>query len=137
MLKWLVLALLLVAQPALADIAISNKSTAGAQATASAAAITGVSYRACKVTATVAADATGVTGITTLNVRDGATGAGTVVWTIVLSTSASSTAGVQTPNLNIVGSPGTAMTVEFAAGAANSGVETVNLTLGRGLPCDP
>ncbi len=125
------------ASSARADIAISNKSSAGAQATASAAALTGVLYRACKVSATVAADATGVTGIMTLNLRDGATGAGTVLWNIVLSTGASSTVGIQTPNLNILGSPGTAMTIEFAAGATNSGVETVNLTLVPGRQCDP
>ena len=126
----------LVALPARADIAISNKSSAGAQATASASAITNVLYRACKVSATVAADATGVTGIMTLNLRDGATGAGTVLWTTVLSTGASSTVGIQTPNLNILGSPSTAMTLEFAAGATNSGVESVNLTVAPGRSCD-
>jgi hypothetical protein len=64
-----------------------------------------------------------------VNIRDGATGAGTVLWTlripIVVTTLTSRE--IFLDNLHIVGSLNTAMTVEFsAAGGANTN-EIVNM----------
>lgn len=66
----------------------------------------------------------------TLNLRDGATGAGTIIWsqTVVLAAAAGAKDEVSMSGLNIVGSAATAMTLEFvAAGGANT-FESVSLT---------
>jgi hypothetical protein len=65
----------------------------------------------------------------TLNLRDGATGAGTVLasWTFVLAGAIAAKDEVILCDLNIVGTANTAMTLEFsAAGGANT-LESVNL----------
>ena len=72
-------------------------------------------------TAGTAAPAATVVG---LNLRDGATGAGTVLWAVTMAAPAA--AGTMSPvvqlcGLNIWGTPNTAMTLEFnAAGGANT-----------------
>lgn len=66
--------------------------------------------------------------ILTINVRDGATGAGTVLWTLKLPITATTLtmSSIFLNDLNIVGTANTAMTVEFsAAGGANTN-EVVN-----------
>src|SRR5258706_511789 len=57
---------------------------------------------------------------TTLNLRDGATGAGTILASWVLSVPGviGSCAILPLDSLEIIGSPNTAMTLEFAAGVA-------------------
>lgn len=131
-------ALLLLAWPASAAmVETHNVSAAGVQATTTVAAQAGVSYRPCAITAVVAQDATGVSGIATVNLRDSTTGAGTILWTAVVSAAASSSAGVVVRGVGIPGTPGNAMTLEFAAGASNSGVESVSLIFARNASCDP
>jgi hypothetical protein len=56
-----------------------------------------------------------------LNLRDGATGAGTILWALRLHAIPAGTTGIAIAGLNIFGSAATAMTLEFAAaGGANT-----------------
>lgn len=112
---------------------IIHAPAANAQATASkAAGAAGVRHVCTAISATFVASTTAPAAVqVTVNVRDGATGAGTVIWTAVMSlpaTGGASAAPVQLAGLNIVGSAATAMTIEFsAAGGANT-VEAVSLS---------
>jgi hypothetical protein len=60
-----------------------------------------------------------------VNLRDGATGAGTIIWTYQLSAPTAAALGIQSISpfsfcgLNLVGTTATAMTLEFSAGVAN------------------
>lgn len=63
-----------------------------------------------------------------LNVRDGATGAGTILWSQRLLVIASGVTGFSLSGLNIVGSVNTAMTLEFSAAGGASTNESVALT---------
>lgn len=105
---------------------------ANTQATASRAAKAGFRHVAQTVTATLVAGASAPTAVqVTVNLRDGATGAGTVIWSGVMSvpaTAGQSSQPLVLSGLNLVGSVNTAMTLEFsAAGGANT-VEAVTLT---------
>jgi hypothetical protein len=109
---------------------ISNPAT-GTQASASRPAST-VTLRHVANCITFSAGSTTAPALTalTINLRDGATGAGTILrtWQIVISAST----GQNTPpeevcGLNIVGSPQTAMTLEWSAGLANL-IESVSLS---------
>lgn len=66
----------------------------------------------------------------TVNLRDGASGAGTVLasWTLVLAAAVAAQDQIVLQGLEIIGSPNTAMTLEFsAAGGANT-FESVTMT---------
>lgn len=82
----------------------------------------------CKaITATVACAATAQTPINIV-LRDGASGAGTILWSAKLAAPANSAGVIAVAGLNIVGSPNTAMTLEFGgAGVANS-EQTVSMS---------
>lgn len=105
---------------------------ANTQATISkAAGAAGVRHVCTGISATFVAGATAPVAVqVTVNVRDGATGAGTIIWTGVLSlpaTAGSSAFPIHLSGLNLVGTAATAMTIEFsAAGGANT-VEAVAL----------
>lgn len=60
-------------------------------------------------------------------VRDGATGAGTILWSARLTAPAGTTIIVERNGLNIRGSVNTAMTIEFAAAPAGTDFQAVNL----------
>lgn len=64
----------------------------------------------------------------TLNIRDGASGAGTVLWSAVLSLPATdgSLDGIALSGLYIPGSTATAMTIEFAAAGGANTIESVS-----------
>jgi hypothetical protein len=62
------------------------------------------------------------------NLRDGATGAGTILWSGRLSAAAGASSCVVVPNLLIVGTVNTAMTLESAAAPASTNFATVALT---------
>jgi hypothetical protein len=102
-----------------------------AQATASKAAVAGIRHICTGITASLSAGSTAPAAVeVSINLRDGATGAGSVVWTGVMSlpaTAGASAAPVQLSGLQIIGSVNTAMTLEFsAAGGANT-FEAVSL----------
>lgn len=112
--------------------AVTNTATAAAQATiARAAGATGVAHVCTSITGQINGDATGNADVGTLNLRDGATGAGTVLWTAKLTLATGANA-VGTPialtGLNIVGSTATAMTLEFSAAGATHSLQTVSMT---------
>jgi hypothetical protein len=106
--------------------AITHAPGAATQATISqAAGGAGVFNHATCISATFASGATGGTG--TLNLRDGATGAGTVLQSWDLSAITLTSIGVYISGVDIPGSANTAMTLEFAAAGAATTLEKVNL----------
>lgn len=62
-----------------------------------------------------------------VNLRDGATGAGTILWTERLMAPAGVTFTITRDGLNIPGSANTAMTLEFTAAPGATNFENVNL----------
>lgn len=109
--------------------AVFHSPAASSQATISIALESGVRHVADCVSFTAAA-ATAPTA-TALNVqlRDGATGAGTVLqqWAIVAPATVGTHATFSVCGLNLVGTTATAMTLEFSAGLTNE-IESVSLT---------
>lgn len=106
---------------------------ANTQATASrAAAAAGVAHCATSVNAALVAGTTAPTAATaTLNLRDGATGAGTVLWSETLGISATAGSGqhVQaTFPAPLCGTAATAMTLEFSAASGLNTLQSVALT---------
>lgn len=102
------------------------------QATISKSAVAATRHVATAVTATLASGSTAITvPATPVNVviRDGATGAGTIIWQSYISavTTAGSMATVQASGLNLVGTANTAMTVEFSAAGGVGTFESVSL----------
>lgn len=98
-----------------------------AQATASkAAGGAGVRHVATGVTACIggAALLTAANGV--LNLRDGATGAGTIIWTAYLQ-NAANIANCLTFPLHLPGTANTAMTLEFAGAGGTNNQESVTL----------
>lgn len=65
-----------------------------------------------------------------VNLRDGATGAGTILWSdrLAVVDAAGGVCKVAIAGLNIVGSENTAMTLEFAAAPGGASFESVTLT---------
>lgn len=106
---------------------------AATQATASRAAKAGFRHVAQTVTATLAAGTTvpGAATQVTVNLRDGATGAGTIIWSAQIALPATIAATAQPiilSGLNLVGSVNTAMTLEFSGAGATNTFEAVTLT---------
>lgn len=118
--------------PATDSWSVFHEPAANAQATITKAAGTGTQRHVCTdLTATIAAQATAPAAVQVVaRLRDGATGAGTVLWAAVLSIPA--TAGISCGvaiafSHPKIGSQATAMTLEFsAAGGANT-IEAVSL----------
>lgn len=102
---------------------VTNNPAAGSQATASrAAGATGVRHVANCITFSSASTTAPALTALTVNLRDGASGLGTILWTQQIAISA--TTGQNTPpnqvcGLNIIGSPATNMTLEWSAALAN------------------
>lgn len=102
----------------------------GSQGTASkAAGGVGVRHVADCVTYSAGAAAAPAATLLTINLRDGATGAGTILWqtTINAAATAAQHGSGQICGLNLIGSTNTAMTLEFSASLANES-ESVTLT---------
>lgn len=111
---------------------ISNVSAGGAQGTASKAAGGGTVRHIVDCISFSADSSAAVTASNvTLNVRDGATGAGTAIWSYALSFPTVAALGVQevAPHslcgLNLIGTANTAMTIEFSAAVTGS-IQAVN-----------
>lgn len=102
---------------------------AGSQATASKAAIAGVRHVADCVSFSAGAIAAPVATVLQVNLRDGASGAGTIIWTqtIDVSTAIGSDGAFSFCGLNLIGSVNTAMTLEYSASLANLN-QSVTLT---------
>lgn len=109
---------------------VVHNPAAGSQATASIAAESGVRHVADCVSFSGAATTNPSATALTINLRDGATGAGTIIWTYeVVATAAT---GNLVPahsicGLNLVGTTNTAMTLEYSALLANL-IESVSVS---------
>jgi hypothetical protein len=77
---------------------------------------------------TVSVAAVAAQGIIRFNLRDGATGAGTVLWSCAMIVLAGDSRQVTLSGLNIFGSVNTAMTLESAAAPAATNFATVSLS---------
>ena len=98
------------------------------QATASrAAGAAGVRHVATTLTACIASGITVQTPVL-INLRDGATGAGAVLWSGAVSAPANDSNCTIISGLAMIGTAATAMTLEFAAAGAAATQETVTLT---------
>ena len=101
------------------------------QATISKAAGGGTVRHVCtSISATIATSAAPTATQEVINLRDGATGAGTILlsWTVSLQAVAGDRAGVVLGGLNIPGTANTAMTLEFATAGGTSTFEQVAMT---------
>lgn len=111
--------------------AVNHTPAAATQATITkAAGGAGVRHVCKSITATFIGLAAAAEATVLVNLRDGATGAGTILWStrlLVTGTTGSET-GVTISNLNIVGSDNTDMTLEFAAAGAANTFESVAMT---------
>lgn len=123
---------LLVHQPG--NWSITHTPTANTQATITrAAGGAGIRHVCTSITALLSAPAAATSGVVQINLRDGGTGAGTILWSATVQIGGASSVsggavGVSISGLNIFGTANTAMTLEFsAAGGANTS-ESVALT---------
>jgi len=108
----------------------TNTPAANTQATASIAAGGGtVRHVATSITWCLATDTATAVGPIAINLRDGATGAGTIIrsWYVNISLAEESRC-VDLSGLNMTGSANTAMTLEFAAAGGAATLETVSFT---------
>ena len=87
-----------------------------------------VRHVATGITACIANPAAIVSGPLTVTLRDGATGAGTVLRSWALSAFANDSKCADISGLNMTGSAATAMTIEFLAAGGVGSQETVTLT---------
>ena len=104
--------------------AINHAPAATTQATIARAATTGARHVAKHLTVCVTEVA--AQPALAFNLRDGATGAGTVVWTASLS-AAAGTSQCVAADVDIIGTANTAMTLESAAAPASTNLATVSL----------
>jgi hypothetical protein len=111
--------------------AASSNPGANTQASASqAAGGSGVRHVCTAVSFSVASDGTAPAATQlVVNLRDGATGAGTVLasWTIAVPAAAGAFASLSLAGLSVVGSANTAMTLEFAAAGGAHTYEACNV----------
>lgn len=105
---------------------IQHQPATATQATITRAAVGNTRHVCTGITACIAAGATAQTPII-VNLRDGATGAGTILWSGALSAPVNGCASVPVAGFNIPGSLGVAMTLEFAGAGVAASQETVSL----------
>ncbi len=103
-----------------------HQPAAATQATISRAADVGGRHVCRSVTVSVATGAT-ASGIITFNLRDGATGAGTILWSCKLSAAINGSDSISVP-MNVIGTKNTAMTLESAGAGAATSELTVAIT---------
>jgi hypothetical protein len=106
---------------------INNTANAGTPTVSKASGGGSVRHVAACVSISVAAAGTAQPAVQ-VNLRDGATGAGTIIRTWQLAAPANDSATVDLCGLNITGSAATAMTIEFAAATAAATQASVNLS---------
>lgn len=112
------------------DWAITHTPAAATQATISrAAGAAGVRHICTGISATLIGLAASAEATILVNLRDGATGAGTILasWRLLVTGTTGSETGIALTGLNIPGSAATAMTLEFAAAGGADTFQTVAL----------
>lgn len=115
-----------------ADWAVQHTPGAAAQATISKAAITGFAHTCTSITVTLAAVGAQAAELVFV-LRDGASGAGTILWTGGMVGAAATSQNITISPLNIKGTRGTAMTLETTAAPAATNLAKVSMT-GRTEP---
>lgn len=108
------------------DWAVNNTPAASAQATVTKAAVAGFAHVCTSISATLSAVV--AQAAVQLNLRDGASGAGTILWSKQVILPAGGVWEVSISNLVIRGTNGNAMTLEFSAAPAATNLEAVSLT---------
>jgi hypothetical protein len=108
-----------------ADVAAFSTPAAGAQATASLAALGATQKWVCTSISWTVSGTAGQSA--TLNLRAGTTGAGTVIWSRTCVIPANGIWSGDLSNISIAGAYNTAMTLEFSAGVASQ-TESVAFT---------
>jgi len=112
-----------------ADWAVNNVGAAATQATITkAAGAAGVKHVCTSVSGVVSTVGTAQAAQLVFNLRDGATGAGTVLWSIGVSIATNTAFGFFLSGLNIIGSATTAMTLETAAAPVAAAFASVAMT---------
>ena len=106
---------------------IQHTPAASTQATITRAAGTGL-MRHVATSATVCIVATAAQTALAFNLRDGATGAGTIIWSVSLAGTAGTGQCVPSGPIHLVGSTATAMTLESSAAPTATNFVTVTLT---------
>lgn len=107
----------------------TNTPAAATQATVSrVAGGAGVRHVCNSISASIAAVATGTTAVMQAVLRDGATGAGTILWSTVMAVVPNTSTAVNLTGLSILGSANTAMTIEFTAAGAATTIESVTIS---------
>lgn len=76
---------------------------------------------------TVALGGTSASGLVTVNLRDGATGTGTILWSAVMKTLANDSKSITLGGMQVIGTKNTAMTLEFDAAGGAATEQTVSL----------
>lgn len=111
------------------DWSVTNVPAAATAATISrAAAAAGIKHVCTSISATVSTVGTAQTAALVLNLRDGATGAGTILWSTQISLPVNVTWQLNLSGLNIGGTNATAMTLEFAANNVAASFSSVAMT---------
>lgn len=106
---------------------LTNAPAAATQATATRAAVAGVKHILKSIQASLQAVAAQAAPVTCV-VRDGLTGAGAILWQDRLIATVGTNGQISVVGLNIVGTSGNAITVEFTAAPAATNFETVSAT---------
>ena len=116
-------------RPGSQDTSAFSTPAVATQATASLAA-TGATQRwiCTSISATLATAATPQAAAVTLNLRNGASGAGSIIWSKQVILPANGLWEVNLSDLSIPGAYGAAMTLEFSAAGAGGTFESVALT---------
>lgn len=103
---------------------IQNTGAATVAATVSRAAVAATKHCIFQITISHAAGATAGTPVTYV-VRDGATGAGTILWAATISSPANTSKEMTVGGLNLVGTANTAMTIESITVGAAATIQSV------------
>ena len=112
-------------RPTAQEVSVFSTPAAGTQATCSFAAPSALQRWVCtSISATLSGTAAGTA---TLNLRNGATGAGTIIWSKQVTIPANGIWECNLADLLLPGVYGAAMTLEFAAGVATD-IEAVAMT---------
>lgn len=106
--------------------AINSAPAANTTATVSKAAVAGKRH-VCKGFSVSINAVAAIAAPITVVLRDGASGAGTILWQDKLMAPAGTTARIDRNDLNIIGSINTAMTIEFSAAPGATNFEVVNM----------
>lgn len=104
-----------------------HEPAAATQATKSKAAAAGTRHVCTHITAILSTTDTAQSSVIYIYLRDGATGAGTILWEMPVTASTNTTVGYAGPIPNIVGTANTAMTLEFSGAGVSNSKQTVTL----------